>query len=92
MIEAFADAGFPLPAELQETLRDWQGRVGRHQLYDNLGVIEFSDDLTVAEVQATTGLGRADSTLSRRAAWLCSILRRCPRWWMSCAARATPRR
>jgi hypothetical protein len=60
VMEAFAATGFPLSAELQETLRDWQGRVGRHQLYDNLGVIEFSDDLTVAEVQATTGLGRAE--------------------------------
>ena len=34
--------------------------MGRHQIYDNLGVIEFSDDETLAEVQATTGLGRAD--------------------------------
>jgi hypothetical protein len=60
VLQAFADAGFPAPAAVQDRLRDWQAHAGRHQLYDNLGVIEFSDDVTLAEVQATTGLSRAE--------------------------------
>ncbi len=60
VIQAFGDAGFALPPAHAARLHDWQARMGRHQIYDNLGVIEFSDDETLAEVQATTGLGRAD--------------------------------
>lgn len=60
VIQAFREAGFALPQTHSARLQDWQARMGRHQLYDNLGVIEFSDDETLAEVQATTGLGRAD--------------------------------
>jgi hypothetical protein len=60
VIEAFAAVGFALPQTHAARLHDWQTRMGRHQIYDNLGVIEFSDDETLAEVQATTGLGRAD--------------------------------
>jgi hypothetical protein len=60
VIQAFEAAGFALPQTHVAKLHDWQARVGRHQIYDNLGVIEFSDDETLAEVQATTGLGRAD--------------------------------
>jgi hypothetical protein len=60
VIQIFADAGFPLPAALCEQLREWQSRMGRHHLYDNLGIIEFSDDVTLAEVQAATSLGRAE--------------------------------
>lgn len=60
VIAMFAAAGFALPTAHADRLREWQARLGRHQLYDNLGVIEFKDDETLAEVQATTGLGRAD--------------------------------
>lgn len=60
IIAAFAAAGFPLPAGHADRLRDWQARVGRYQIYDHLGVIEFADDETLAEVQATIGLNRSD--------------------------------
>jgi hypothetical protein len=60
VVQALADAGFPAPDAVQRKLQDWQARMGRHQLYDNLAVIEFSDDVMLAEVQATTGLGRAE--------------------------------
>jgi hypothetical protein len=60
VIQAFGEAGLALPQTHAARLQEWQARMGRHQLYDNLGVIEFSDDGTLAEVQATTGLGRAD--------------------------------
>ncbi len=60
VVQALAGAGFPVPDEVQRKLQDWQARMGRHQLYDNLAVIEFSDDVMLAEVQATTGLGRAE--------------------------------
>ncbi len=60
VIAEFADAGFALPAMHADRLRDWQARLGLYQLYDNLGVIEFNEDGTLAEVQATIGLGRGD--------------------------------
>jgi hypothetical protein len=60
VIQAFGEAGLALPQTHAARLQEWQARMGRHQLYDNLGVSEFSDDGTLAEVQATTGLGRAD--------------------------------
>lgn len=58
--QAFADAGFPLPAELQRRLQEWQDRLGRHQIYDNVAVIEFGDDHTMAEVQAVVNLNQGD--------------------------------
>lgn len=60
VIQAFAEAGFPLPAEMQNRLKEWQGRLGRHQLYDNLAVIEFGDEQTMSEVQASIGLSQGD--------------------------------
>ncbi|MCX7668530.1 MAG: hypothetical protein N2439_00465, partial [Anaerolineae bacterium] len=60
IIQAFADAGFPLPAEWQNRLHEWQSRLGRHQIYDNVAVIEFSDDHTMAEIQAIVGLNPGD--------------------------------
>ena len=60
IIQGFAEVGFPLPKEISHTLAEWQGRMGRHQLYDNLGVIEFGDDITLAELQATTALGHTE--------------------------------
>ncbi|MGC8781937.1 MAG: hypothetical protein ACP5UQ_13840, partial [Anaerolineae bacterium] len=58
--QAFADVGFALPVELQKRLQEWQERLGRHQLYDNVAVIEFGDDHTLAEIQAVVGLNRGD--------------------------------
>ena len=58
IIEAFAAAGSPLPSKIQATLHDWQAKAGRYQVYTNLAVIEFSDDLAAREIQAATSLGR----------------------------------
>ena len=38
-------------------LRGWQERAGRHQLYDNLAVIEFGEDMHPEEVKVIAGLG-----------------------------------
>ena len=56
--QSFAEAGFPLPAAVQRMLQQWQEHAGRHQIYDNLAVIEFSDDRTLEELMATTRLGQ----------------------------------
>lgn len=53
----FAAAGFPLSAPIQTTLRTWHERAGRHQLYDQVGVIELSDDIGPEEARAIAGLG-----------------------------------
>lgn len=53
----FAAAGFPLPPATQATLQAWQDRAGRHQLYDQVAVIEFSDDVAPEEARAIAGLG-----------------------------------
>jgi len=50
--EEFAAAGFPLPAALHTRLLEWQARAGRHQLYDNLAVIEVTEDGLSSEIQA----------------------------------------
>jgi len=60
VIGEFVGAEFALPDAHADRLREWQGRLGRYQLYDNLGVIEFSDDETLAEIQAMIGWGRND--------------------------------
>ena len=56
VMEAFSKAGVPLPKEVAERLRRWQSNAGRYLIYDDLAVIEFADDLVVAEVLATTSL------------------------------------
>ncbi len=60
VMRMFEEAGFPLPAELRDRLQEWQGRLGRHQLYDNLAVIEFSDEQTMSEVQAAIGWSQGE--------------------------------
>ena len=52
----FAAAGFPLPPDIAATLDDWQAKAGRHQLYDNLAVIEFGEDMHPSEVNAIVAL------------------------------------
>lgn len=57
LIQAFADNGFPLPPDTTGELRAWQARAGRHQLYDQVAVIEFNETLHPEEVRAIAGLG-----------------------------------
>ena len=52
----FAATGFPLPAATAARLYDWQAKAGRHQLYDNLAVIEFGEDMHPSEVSAIVAL------------------------------------
>ncbi|MCB0235251.1 MAG: hypothetical protein KDH08_07740, partial [Anaerolineae bacterium] len=56
----FADAGFPLPQEVQETLQTWQSRAGRYQLYDQMTVVEFGEDVLPEEIQAISQLSRVE--------------------------------
>ena len=60
IIEDFSAARFPLPSSMQNTLRQWQANAGRHQIYDDLAVIEFGDDFVLAELQASTSLARTN--------------------------------
>ncbi len=53
----FAAADFPLPPATRARLQAWQDRAGRHQLYDQVAVIEFSDDMGPEEARAIAGLG-----------------------------------
>ncbi len=53
----FAETGFPLPPATRSLLQSWQERAGRHQLYDQVGVIEFGDDMGPEEARAIAGLG-----------------------------------
>jgi hypothetical protein len=52
----FAAAGFQLPVATAARLRGWQAKAGRHQLYDNLAVIEFGEDMHPSEVNAIVAL------------------------------------
>jgi len=54
--EDFAAAGFQLPVATAARLREWQAKAGRHQLYDNLAVIEFGEDVHPSEVNAIVAL------------------------------------
>ena len=54
--QAFAATGFPLPPATLATLAGWQAKAGRHQLYDNLAVIEFGADMHPEEVRAIASL------------------------------------
>ena len=48
---SFAAIGFPLPAATQDILQTWQDRAGQYHLYDNLAVLEFSDDVHPEEMR-----------------------------------------
>lgn len=52
----FAATGLPLPDATLARLRDWQAKAGRHQLYDNLAVIECGEDMHPSEVNALVAL------------------------------------
>jgi hypothetical protein len=54
--EEFAAFGFALPAATATRLHDWQAKAGRHQLYDNLAVIECAEDMYPSEVSAIVAL------------------------------------
>lgn len=58
--KAFADAGFPLPPAVQQTLQTWQSRAGRYQLYDQMTVVEFGEDVLPQELRAISRLSNAD--------------------------------
>lgn len=57
LAEAFAAAGFPLPPATRGLLQTWQQRAGRHQLYDAVAIIEFSEEMHPEEARAIAGLG-----------------------------------
>lgn len=57
---AFKDAGFPLSPPVRETLRLWQGRAGRYQLYDQMAVVEFGEDVLPEELHAISRLSNAE--------------------------------
>lgn len=56
----FANAGFPLPPMVQETLQTWQSRAGRYQLYDQMTVVEFGEDMLPEELRAISRLSNAE--------------------------------
>ena len=58
--DTFAAAGFPLPPEVQETLQTWQGRAGRYQLYEQMTVVEFGEDVLPEELRAISRLTSAE--------------------------------
>ncbi len=58
--EAFRAAGFPLPPETAETLQLWQSRVGRYQLYEQMTVVEFGEDVLIEELRAISRLSNAE--------------------------------
>ncbi|HRX05369.1 MAG TPA: hypothetical protein P5148_19620, partial [Anaerolineae bacterium] len=53
-------AGAALPQEVQETLQTWQSRAGRYQLYDQMTVVEFGEDVLPEEIQAISQLSRVE--------------------------------
>lgn len=57
---AFAAAGFPLPPAALETLQAWQGRAGRYQLYEQMTVVEFGEDVLPEELRAINRLSSAE--------------------------------
>lgn len=58
--QTFADAGFPLPAPVVETLQTWQRRAGRYQLYEQMAVVEFGEDVSLEELRAICRLSNAE--------------------------------
>lgn len=58
--QAFAAAGFPLPPPVVETLQTWQRRAGRYQLYEQMTVVEFGEDVLPEELRAISRLSSAE--------------------------------
>ena len=58
--EAFQGAGFPLSPAVSETLRLWQSRAGRYQVYEQMTVLEFNEDVLIEELRAIGRLSNAD--------------------------------
>ncbi len=50
--QAFAEAGYTLDKVLAARLEAWQARVGRQQLYEQVAVIEFNEEMHPSEVAA----------------------------------------
>ncbi len=49
-----------MPPPVRETLRLWQSRAGRYQLYDQMTVVEFSEDVLPEELHAISRLSNAE--------------------------------
>lgn len=58
--QQFAAAGFPLPPSVLEILRTWQRRAGRYQLYEQMTVVEFGEDVLPEELRAISRLSSAE--------------------------------
>ena len=58
--QTFTDAGFPLPPPVLETLQTWQRRAGRYQLYEQMAVVEFGEDVSPEELRAICRLSNAE--------------------------------
>ncbi len=58
--EVFTQVGFPLPPAVWETLQTWQSRAGRHQMYDQMAVVEFGEDVLPEELHAISRLSGAE--------------------------------
>lgn len=49
---AFADTGYTLDARLAGHLEGWQANIGRQQIYEQVAVIEFNEEMHPSEVAA----------------------------------------
>jgi hypothetical protein len=58
MAQQFAETGFPLPENIRWQLERWQEGLLQRQIYENVAVIEFADDLALSEIQAAVELPR----------------------------------
>lgn len=58
--QTFTAAGFPLPPPVLETLQTWQRRAGRYQLYEQMAVVEFGEDVSPEELRAICRLSNAE--------------------------------
>lgn len=56
IVEAFAAAGLPLAAAVQERISTLVARTGRLNLYERVTVLELGDDIALRELLATTAL------------------------------------
>lgn len=50
--QTFADTGYTLDERLAVQLADWQAKIGRQQIYEQVAIIEFSEEMHPSEVAA----------------------------------------
>lgn len=58
--EVFTQLGFPLPPTVRAILQTWQSRAGRYQMYDQMAVVEFGEDVLPEELHAISRLSGAE--------------------------------